>query len=71
MFQEVESLVRVVYFHHMDQGLSQMWANYTPDHHDTWRRLYERQRANLEGKASPLRLELDRWFAGFDLEGNA
>lgn len=40
----------------MDQGLSQVWADYTPDHHDTWRRLYERQRANLEGKASPMYL---------------
>lgn len=45
----------------MVQGLSQQWDAYVPDHHDTWRRLYERQRSNLEGKASPLYLEsLDR-----------
>ena len=40
----------------MAQGLLQQWDAYAPDHHDTWRRLYERQRANLEGKASPLYL---------------
>lgn len=45
-----------MYFHHMVQGLSQQWEAYVPDHHETWRRLYERQRANLEGKASPLYL---------------
>lgn len=50
-----------MYFHHMVQGLSQQWEAYVPHHHDTWRRLYERQRANLEGKASPLYLaNLDR-----------
>ena len=40
----------------MVQGLLQHWDAYTDDHHNTWKRLYERQVANLEGKASPLYL---------------
>ena len=36
----------------MVQGLLQQWDSYSEAHHDTWKRLYERQRANLAGKAS-------------------
>lgn len=45
-----------MYFHHMVQGLLQQWDAYSEAHHDTWRRLYDRQRKTLEGKASPLYL---------------
>ena len=59
-----------MYFHHMAQGLSQEWKTYSPDQHETWRRLYDRQRANLEGKASSLYLEsLDKM--GETLTSNA
>ena len=40
----------------MVQGLLQHWDAYTDDHHNTWKRLYERQVANLADKASPLYL---------------
>ena len=45
-----------MYFHHMVQGLLQQWDAYSEAHHDTWRRMYERQRKTLDGKASPLYL---------------
>ena len=53
----IESLGCVVYIHHMAQGLLQQWDAYAPDHHDTWRWLYERQMGNLIGKASPVYLD--------------
>ena len=41
----------------MVQGLLQHWEAYSVDQHDTWRRLYARQVANLADKASPLYLD--------------
>ena len=41
----------------MVQGLLQHWDAYSVDQHDTWRRLYSRQVANLADKASPLYLD--------------
>ena len=43
----------MVYIHHV-QGLSQQWEAYEPHHHQTWEKLYGRQRKNLKGKASDL-----------------
>ena len=42
----------MVYIHHMVQGLSQQWEAYELHHHQTWEKLYGRQRKNLTGKAS-------------------
>ena len=41
----------------MAQGLLQHWNEYAPSHHETWSKLYQRQKANLEGKASALYLD--------------
>ena len=41
----------------MAQGFLQTWDAYAPEHHDTWRRLYERQVDTLSEKASPVYLE--------------
>ena len=40
----------------MVQGLSQHWESYETHHHETWEKLYNRQRKNLKGKASELYL---------------
>ena len=41
----------------MTQGSLQHWNEYAPSHHETWGKLYQRQKANLEGKASALYLD--------------
>ena len=41
----------------MTSGLVQNMQGYTEEQHTTWRLLYERQRANLDDKASPLYLQ--------------
>ena len=41
----------------MTQGLLQHWNEYAPSHHETWGKLYQRQKDNLEGKASALYLD--------------